>query len=103
MKAWTKVWAIAPDIASFVRAGIAIIMYPAWAIEEYANILPTSFWDIAAKFPNVIDAKATIPMTNSQSSETESRVKTKTLKTAMKPIALLAAASNVVTGVGAPS
>ena len=67
-----------------------------------SNILPMSSCDIAAKLPRVIEAKAIIPKTSFHSSDTDSKVKENTLNIAMKPIALLAAANNVVTGVGAP-
>ena len=45
---------------------------------------------------------AIIPKTNFHSSEAESRTNTNTVKTATKPMALLPAANNAVTGVGAP-
>ena len=72
-------------------------------MDEYASILPISFCERAAKLPIVIETRAIIPKTRLHSSENGSRVNINTLNRATKPIALLAAASNAVTGVGAPS
>src|SRR5436309_3740138 len=99
------VWALSPgevDRRATAPTGIAIRMYPAWAMLEYASIRFTERWGIATMFPTVC---VTIPRTATatiQSIWTLSRPIRKTRNKATIPTFFDAAVRSTLIVVGEP-
>src|SRR5262245_52157458 len=77
-------------------------MYPACAIDEYARMRLTSDCTTAAMLPNSSDSTARTHTIGRQSSRYCGKATVKSRSSAANAAALVAAAMNAVTGVGAP-
>ena len=75
---------------------------PAWATDEYPSIRLTSVWAIATSDPSSIVTTETARISGRQSHDAPPNATKSTRMSATTAAALVPAAMNAVTGVGAP-